>query len=270
MPEAASDPDSPRSAVLPNIARIRDHWLNGGRHTDADCAMAQQIELCAPYIPYLVRAQRSLVRRQVRYLIEHGVTQFLDLGSGLPDGEYVHHVAQRANPASRVIYVDCDSSIEADSRALIADADNTAFVVTDCRDVDGVLNHPDVRAQCDLAQPFAVLMTELLLHIPDGEDPDALVAAYSDALPSGGYLAISHFGEDEQVLEGFQIFEKLRFGRFPAVSLRSAERVAEFFTGLDLVDPGVVPLPLWRPRPDDEPVRNPNEVRLYAGLARKR
>src|SRR5690606_41994401 len=107
----------------------------------------------------------------------------------------------------------------------------------------------EVRASGDASRPFAVLMTELLLHIPAEEDPAGLVASYVDAMPSGSYLAISHFGEDDRVLEGFQIFEGLRFGRFPAVSLRSREQVEKLFAGLDLVDPGVVQVPLCRPEP---------------------
>ncbi|OQO89881.1 hypothetical protein B1813_18725 [Saccharomonospora piscinae] len=267
VPQGAPKPDN-LGVVLPNIARIRDYWLDGDHHDDTDREMAQRIELCGPHVPYLVRAQRALVRRQVGFLVEQGVTQFLDLGSGLPTGDYVHQVATAADPASRVVYVDIDPSIEADSLELIAGAENTAFVVADCRDVRGVLDHPDVSAVLDSSRPFAVLMTELLLHVPDGEDPDGLVSSYVDVLPEGSYLALSHFGEDAQVLSGFQIFEGLRFGQFPAVSLRSRERVESFFTGLDLVEPGVVPVPLWRPEPGDEVVRNPSEVRMYTGLAR--
>lgn len=269
MPQGALNPDGPADAVLPNIARIRNFWLGGANHGEADREMAGQIELCAPYIPYLVRAQRALVRRQVRCLVEQGVTQFLDLGSGLPDEGYVHHTAQALNPECRVAYVDVDSTIAGDSAELLSGSVGTRFVVADCRDVEGVLRHDDVRAVLDPAQPFAVLMTELLLHVPDSDGADEFVASWVDALPSGGYLAISHFGEDEQVLKGLRLFEHLRFGRFPEVSLRSLERVAEFFAGLDLVESGVVPAPLWRPEPDEEDVRNPGEVRMFAGLGRK-
>jgi hypothetical protein len=270
MPRGALNPDGPSGAVLPNIARIRNFWLGGANHGEADREMADQIGVCAPYIPYLVRKQRELVRRQVRFLVEEGVTQFLDLGSGLPDEGYVHHVAQAADPECRVAYVDADPSIAGDSKELLEGSVGTRFVVADCRDVEGVLSHDDVRAVLDPTRPFAVLMTELLLHIPDSEGADEFVASWVDALPSGGYLAISHFGEDEQVLEGLRLFENLRVGRFPEVSLRSRERVAQFFAGLDLVEPGVVPAPLWRPDPgDDEDLRNPDEVRMFAGIGRK-
>ncbi len=269
MPQGTLNPDGATFAVVPNIARIRNFWLNGDRHEAGDREMARRIELCCPHIPYLVRAQRSLVQRQVRYLAEQGVTQFLDLGSGLPDQGYVHHVAQEVDPACRVVYVDADDSLAADSAELLEGSANTRFVVADCRDVAGVLDHRDVRAVLDPATPFAVLMTELLLHVPDSEDPEGLVSSWVAAMPPGSYLAVSHFGEDAQVLKGFRIFESLRFGRFPEVSLRSQERVAKLFTGLDLVEPGVVPAPLWRPGPDEETVRNPNEVRMYAGVGRK-
>ncbi|WP_341869020.1 SAM-dependent methyltransferase [Saccharomonospora piscinae] len=119
VPQGAPKPDN-LGVVLPNIARIRDYWLDGDHHDDTDREMAQRIELCGPHVPYLVRAQRALVRRQVGFLVEQGVTQFLDLGSGLPTGDYVHQVATAADPASRVVYVDIDPSIEADSLELIA------------------------------------------------------------------------------------------------------------------------------------------------------
>lgn len=269
MPQGALDPDGAAGEVVPNIARIRHLWLGGDRHRPDDGEMARRIELCGPHIPYLVREQRALVRRQVRFLAERGITQFLDLGSGLPDQGYVHHTAREVNPESRVAYVDIDGSIASDAAALLEGSANARFVVADCRDVAGVLDHPDVRAVLDPTEPFAVLMTELLLHIPDSENPEGFVASWVEAMPSGSYLAMSHFGEDDQVLEGFQIFESLKFGRFPRVNLRSRERVAEFFTGLELVEPGVVPAPLWRPEPNTETVRNPAEVRMYAGVGRK-
>ncbi|WP_007026826.1 SAM-dependent methyltransferase [Saccharomonospora iraqiensis] len=266
LPIGATDPDP---SVAPNIARIRDYWVEGTNHTEQDRRLAQRIELCAPHIPYLVRAQRSLVRRMVRHLMRAGVTQFLDLGSGLPNAHYVHHVAHAEDPRARVVYVDADTSIEADSRALLDGTDNTAFVVADVRRPAELLAHPGVTALIDPDRPVAILMIELLLHIPDADDPAGLVRSYVDALPSGGHLALSHFGEDDQVLAGFRIFEGLRFGQWPAVSLRSRDTLESFFDGLDLVEPGVVPVPLWRPDSEDEVDRNPERVRMYAGLGRK-
>ncbi|CAM2906844.1 SAM-dependent methyltransferase [Saccharomonospora xinjiangensis] len=268
--EAPDHPEPPGGAVAPNIARIRNFWLGGNHYSESDRALAERIELCGPHIPYLVRAQRALVRRQVRYLAEQGVDQFLDLGSGLPDLGYVHHVAQELNPACRVGYVDLDATLAADAEELLAGTSGARFVVADCRDIGAVLDHPVVREVLDPARPFAVLMTELLLHVPDSERPEELVAAWVEAMPSGSHLVISHFGEDEDVLAGFRIFERLKFGRFPEVSLRPRQRVAEFFAGLDLVEPGVVPAPLWRPGPDDETVLNPEDVRMFAGVGRKR
>ncbi|WP_232285257.1 SAM-dependent methyltransferase [Saccharomonospora xinjiangensis] len=179
-------------------------------------------------------------------------------------------MAQEVNPACRVVYVDLDATLAADAEELLAGTSGARFVVADCRDVDAVLDHPVVREVLDPARPFAVLMTELLLHVPDSERPEELVSAWVEAMPGGSHLVISHFGEDEDVLAGFRIFERLRFGRFPEVSLRPRQRVAEFFAGLDLVEPGVVPAPLWRPGPGDETVLNPEDVRMFAGIGRKR
>ncbi len=262
-------PAQPDRSVVPNIARIRDYWVGGDHHTETDVELAQRIELCAPHVPYLVRAQRSLVRRMVGHLVARGVTQFLDLGSGLPNAGYVHDVARAADPASRVVYVDADPSLDADARALLDGVPGTAFVGADVRRPAEVLGHPDLTRVLDLDRPVAVLMIELLLHVPDGEDPAGLVASYVDATVSGSHLALSHFGEDDEVLAGFELFEQLRFGQWPAVNLRPRETLEHYLAGLELVEPGVVPVPLWRPDSEDEAVRNPEKARVYAGLGRK-
>lgn len=256
-------------SLRPNIARIRDCWVNGEHHTAGDQELAQHIELVAPHVPYLVRAQRSLVRRMVRYLVDQGVTQFLDLGSGLPNRGYVHDIAQAADPNCHVLYVDAEPSLEADSLKLLAGNDQAAFVTADAREPARLFELPDFRRLINLDEPVAVLMIELLLHIPDGDDPASLVASYVDAVCPGSYLAISHFGEDEQILAGFQLFERMMFGEWPQMNLRSKDAVAGFFAGLEFVEPGLVPVPLWRPDSEDEIDRNPERVEVYAGLARK-
>ena len=252
----------------PSIARIRDYWLGGTHHDEADRGFAEQIVVCAPHLPYLVRAQNAFVRRLVRYLIERGVRQFLDLGSGIPDVGAVHRVAHEVDPGAKVVYVDLDPAIEQDSAELLAGVDNVTLLRADVRRTDDVLGAPAVNELIDFAQPVAVLRIEFLLHLQDSEDPADLVASYSSALASGSYLGIAHFSQDEQLQEGLTLFSRM-FGAPPAVTLREPCELVGFFTGMDLVEPGIVPVPLWKPGPSDEHVRNPELVQVHAGLGRK-
>ncbi|HEV2781779.1 MAG TPA: SAM-dependent methyltransferase [Actinophytocola sp.] len=257
-----------KSAPAFNIARIRDYWLGGVHHAELDRKYADHIMVCAPQVPYLVREQRAMVRRMVRYLVQCGVRQFLDLGSGVPTMGYVHEVAQAADPQSRVLYVDIDPHLVRDGQELLRDNENADYLEADIRRVDDVLGAPRLRELLDLSRPVAVLMIETLLHIPDTEEPAAMVAGYVDALCSGSYLGISHFSATTELMNGFMLFAQM-FGVPPVVTLREPEQVAEFFTGLELVPPGLVPLPLWRPDPGDDPQRNADRVRVPTGLARK-
>jgi hypothetical protein len=253
----------------PSIARIRDYWLGGEHHSETDRAYADYAAACTPHIPYLVRAQRQLLGRMVRYLVGQGVRQFLDLGSGLPTVGHVHEVAQAVEPASRVVYVDNDPGVVEDSRDLLAGNDLATLVDVDMRAPHRVLEAPQTRELLDPDEPVAVLAIATLQHLPDSDDPPGVIAAYRDTMCPGSYLAVSHLGPDEQLLAGHKLFDQMRLGERPDVSLRDPESIATLFAGLELVDPGIVPLVLWRPDPDDDLGRNPERHPVYAGLGRK-
>jgi hypothetical protein len=262
--EAADD----RGVTTLNIARIRDYWLGGTHHSELDRVYADNILVCAPQVPYLVREQRAMVGRMVRYLLDQGVRQFLDLGSGVPTENYVHEVAQAGDPRARVVYVDNDPFVVRDGQELLAGNENAAFLEADIRAVDDVLAQPRLREMIDLDRPVAVLMIETLLHIPDGDKPAEIVAGYRRAMSSGSYLGISHFSVTEELINGLGLFARM-FGVFPEVTMREPDQVAEFFAGFELVAPGIVPLPLWRPDPGTQINRNPELVRVPTGLGRK-
>ncbi|MEC3979202.1 SAM-dependent methyltransferase [Amycolatopsis sp. H20-H5] len=253
---------------LPNIARIRDYWLGGSNHTEADSGLADQIALCAPHLPYLVRVQRALIRRLVGFAVERGVRQFLDLGSGVPMGGTAHEVARELDPACRVVYVDADPGIVSEGRALLGTASDVAIIQADIRDPAQVFDAPELSGLLDLGQPIAVLVIETLLHIPDSDSPAAMVAAYVDRVATGSYLAISHFGHSEELSNGLGVFEQM-FGSPPPVTLRDSHELERFFAGMEKVVPGTVPVPLWRPADDDEVARNPERAQVYVGVARK-
>ncbi|HEX6353426.1 SAM-dependent methyltransferase [Actinophytocola sp.] len=216
-----------------------------------------------------MRAERALLGRMVRYLVEQGVRQFLDLGFGVPSVGHVHEIAYGIDPACRVVYVDTDLGVVAHSRDLLARHEQVAVVDADVRDPHRVLDAPQTRRLLDLDEPTAVLLIATLQHIPDADDPALMVASYRDALCSGSYLAISHYGPDESLLSGLKLFDQMRLGARLDVTVRDRESVAVLFAGLELVAPGIVPVVLWRPDPDDDLGHHPERHSIYTGLGRK-
>lgn len=262
-------PDLPELPLQhPSIARINDVWLDGSHHDEAAVEYAAQIELCAPHIPYLVRASRALAGRMVRYLVEHGVRQFIDLGSGIPTREHVHEVARAVAPGARVVYVDIDPDVVADGRRILSGDDKVAYLRADIRQPASILEVPEFRDLIDLTRPVGLLIIETLLYLRDDEDPWALLASYADALPSGSYVGLTHSSESAELRAGLDLFNRM-FGAPPAMTLRDLTDIERFFTGLTLVDPGIVPVPLWKPSTDEEVGRNPELAHMHSGLARK-
>lgn len=261
------EPAGEPSVAPPNIARVRDYWLGGVHNSQADRDFADHTTMCAPHIPYLVRAQRTLLGRMVRYLLGQGVRQFLDLGSGVPSMGHVHEIAHEVDPAARVVYVDSDPGVADDARQLLAGNECALVLETDIREPGRVL--ADAAELLDFAEPVALLVIATLQHLPDSDDPIGLVAAYRDALCSGSYLATLHHGPDQQLQDGYRLFDQMQLGKRPEVSLRDQTLSGMLFSGMELVEPGIVPLVLWRPDSDDELGRNPERLPIYAGVARK-
>jgi hypothetical protein len=252
-----------------NVARIDDYWLGGEHSREVDRDIADRIATVAPFIPYLVRAQRELLGRMVHYLMDQGVRQFVELGSGLPTAGHVHEIAQSRDPEARVAYLDFDSSIHEDGLAVLAGNDNTALLDLDIRRPGEVLDALRARCLVDFDEPVAVLAIAVLQHIPDTDDPVDMIAAYLDATCSGSYLALSHYGPDETLTTGTAMFSQLNFGEAPAVTLRDRCSVGRFFSGLELVEPGIVSIIKWRPEPEGDPGINPEQHPISAGVGRK-
>jgi SAM-dependent methyltransferase len=217
------------------------------------------------------RANRAFLRRAVRYLASHGVDQFLDLGAGLPAPGNVHEVAQAVNPAARVVYVDLDPMVLVHARALLAYDARTTVVPGDLRDPAAILADPDVGAHLDLSRPVAVLLVAVLHFVRDGEGPARIVADLRERLTPGSAVVISHVADlhdDERperaaaTREAAALYEELA-GPF---TLRAPDEIARLFTGLDVLDPGVVLANQWRP-----PRTRPSPpVPVLAGVGRVR
>jgi len=246
---------------VPSIARVYDAVLGGKDNYAVDRAIADESLRIVPEIGDVGRYNRAILGRGVRYMAERGIRQFLDLGSGLPTVQNTHQVAQAHAPDARVVYVDKDPIVLAHGRALLAENDRTTVITADLREPDTILGHPDVKDLIDFDQPVGLMLIGVVHHLNDDESPSALVDKYKEVLPAGSYLFLTHFcasSPDAVVLEK-ALLTDLGSGRF-----RTLEEITAYFDGFELVDPGVVYLPEWRP---EEPVGQDLTVgqRLMAG-----
>jgi hypothetical protein len=254
----------------PSTARIRDYWLGGSHHTDVDVVLADQIVVCAPHLPYGVRIHREFLHRVVTYLVNAGVRQFIDLGSGVPTVGNVHEVAQSIVPECRVVYVDLDPVVVAEGRELLTGNEDAVYVQADLRRPDLILANPDVSKLIDPNEPVAVLLVDVLHFVSDSDDPRAIVAAYVDSLCPGSYLAISHMGQDDGVIAAMDMFSRMYGAPLPELTFRGRDEIRAFCAELDLVEPGIVPVTVWRSDSSDPSVhRNPEHFYDYGLLARK-
>jgi len=234
----------------PSPARIYDYMLGGSHNFAVDREIAEQVLAAAPQLRPAAHANRAFLRRAVGYLVGAGIRQFLDIGSGVPTVGNVHEVAQRLAADTRVVYVDIDPVAVVHSEAIVAGDPYVSVLRADARDPDSILDHPTVTGLLDLDQPVAVLMVGLLHFIPDSADPAALVHRYLDRVQSGSYLVISQVTRPERLTPEQQAASD-RYQQTTPVALRTPAEIAAFFTGLDLVEPGLVNSVEWRPEPDD-------------------
>jgi hypothetical protein len=257
----------PFDASRPHVARVYDYLLGGKDNFAADRAIGDKMLASVPAVQLGVRAQRDVLGRVVRYLVgEVGLRQLLDIGSGLPTADNVHEIAQRIDPATRVVYLDNDPIVLSHAEALLADDKATFVVDGDLRDPAGIVANPDVRKYLDWEQPIGLLMCGVLHYVLDDEQPAEVVATLYDALPSGSYVFIHHLLSTEDPAAAV-LQEQMRSGLGRA-QFRTLDEVRLLFDGLELVEPGLVPVPDWRPQPPtirDHPVLE----MACAGVGRK-
>lgn len=252
-----------------SAARVYDYVLGGNHNFAIDREMARRGIEAMPDLPIQAQANRAFLHRAVRWLAGAGVRQFLDLGSGIPTRGNVHEVAQKAAADARVVYVDIDPVAVAHSRHMLAGNDRATAIQEDLRKPEAVLDHAEVRALLDFDQPVAVLMLAVLHAIGHDDDPYGVVARLRDALAPGGYLVISHASGDSRPQVWARMVEMARHTPYPLFP-RSREQVARLFTGLELVDPGVVWAPLWHPENVHDVDDDPGACSNLVGVGRKR
>jgi SAM-dependent methyltransferase len=254
---------------VPQSARVYDYWLGGKDNFPADRAMGEAIAQQVPSIRAQVRAQRAFMGRAVRFLVaEAGIRQFLDIGTGIPSAGNVHEVAQELAPESRVVYVDNDPIVLTHSRALLSStpAGQLAFILADLRQPETILNDPAVAKTLDLGQPVGLVLVGIMHHLRDDDDPRGILTTLLDALAPGSYLVLSQSTPDfdPEAMRGLaEVSERGGIANVP----RSFADTDRFFTGLELVEPGLVPLPEWRP--DLGPAQDTGQSYAYGGVARK-
>lgn len=243
---------------VPHIARIYDYWLGGKDHFEADRVAGDAAVRAYPDMAESCRHNRAFLRRAVEYAARAGIRQFLDVGTGLPSQDNTHEVAQAIAPDSRVVYVDNDPIVLAHARALLTSSKEgaTGYLDADVRDPAFILEH--AAELLDFSQPVAVMSIAVMHVIPDEDRPHRLIADLVDATVPGSFLILTHVASDLQqrspgVNEAAAALSRLMPER---ITPRSAEDIRRFFAGLDLVDPGVVPVQDWRPEGDSSGLRS--------------
>jgi len=250
-----------------HIARVYDYWLGGKDHFAADRAAGDAVIQAYPAVITTVRANRALLARMVRYLAgEGGIGQFLDIGTGIPSANNTHEVAQSVNPNARVVYVDNDPIVLVHARALLTSgpAGVTSYLDADLRDPGPILDQ--AADTLDFSRPVAVMLMGVMHLISDSDDPAGIVASLMRAVPPGSYLALSHPAADIDADAMADAQQRQNQMQAEQVTFRRRDEVARFFNGLEMVEPGLVRAPEWRP---DTLAEVPTQAALWGGLGRK-
>jgi hypothetical protein len=248
-------------------ARMYDYYLGGKTHFAADRKTANKVLAVLPEMRDMAIANRAFLGRMVRFLASQGISQFLDIGTGIPSPGTASEVLHAIDPDARVVYVDNDPIVVGHAHALLRDGGPVTVVHGDLRAPERLLADPVIGATLDFSRPMAVLLVAVLHFIRDREEPERIAAVLKNAMPPGSYLAISHGTQDFDPERATAAARGYDEAATPFV-LRSRERVESFFDGLDMVEPGLVQMPYWRPDGGDK--GDPAKIWIYAGVGRKR
>jgi hypothetical protein len=250
----------------PSTARVYDAILGGKDNFPWDRAVAAEVIAAFPQAATSAMLNREVLERAVRYLHDQGIDQFLDLGSGLPTARNTHEIAQELNPRARVAYVDNDPIVLTHGRAQLVGDATTTVVTADVRHPDTILDNPAITAFLDFSRPIGLILNGVIHYLNDDEDPHGVVTKLTSALAPGSYLQLTHFST---AVPAAAALERVLLRSIGSGRMRSRDEITAFFDGLELVDPGVVFLPEWRP---DRPVAYPLEAGgqlILGGMARR-
>jgi hypothetical protein len=254
---------------VPNMARVYDFLLGGSHNFAADRRVAEAAMAHVPHAVDAARLNRSFLRRIVLFMVDNGIRQFLDIGSGIPTVGNVHEIAQAADPACRVVYVDKEPIAVEHSRIILRDNDRATVIRADLRDPDDLLGRPEIAQQLDLRQPVGLLNLLVWHFVSDIYDPAGLMARYRAALAPGSFVALTHITRDGASEEMDKAIDYASRATPDEFFPRGHDRVAELFAEFDLLAPGVVGSAAWRPEgPGDFSNAPGSNIVLYAGVGR--
>jgi S-adenosyl methyltransferase len=249
----------------PNAARVYDYLLGGAANFEKDREFGENLLRIAPESATAARLNRAFLRRAVKYCLDNGIRQFLDIGSGIPTAGNVHEIAQRNEPSARVLYVDREPVAVTHTELMLKGNENAAVIQGNLIEPEPILASPEAARLLNFDEPIAVLMVAVLHFLPDDTEPQRAVARYVDAITPGSHLVLSHVAlREEQAAEAWEMYKKSTTPALP----RTRAQLAEFFAGTDLVEPGIVWAPEWRPDPDDD-TNEPFRSHIICGVARK-
>jgi SAM-dependent methyltransferase len=252
----------------PSAARVYDYLLGGAHNFEVDRQLAEQIAAMTPNLADTMRAGRAFLRRAVVALTHAGIDQYLDIGSGIPTVGNVHEIAQGIDPTARVVYVDVDPVAVAHSRAILEGNPRTAVIQADLRDPEHILAEARRTGLIDFGRPVGLLLAGVVHFVPDGDRPDEILKILRDAVPPGSYLVISHSTYDDQPVEMLQA-QKLSAKTATEITLRSRQQIADLFGDFEVLEPGIVHMPLWRPDSADDVDEHPDRFGAYGVVGRK-
>jgi hypothetical protein len=252
-----------------NVARVYDYLLGGSHNYLADQDLGRSLAAVDPNVRAIARANRDFLGRAVRFLARAGIDQFLDIGSGIPTQGNVHEIAQQGRPAARVVYADIDPVAVAHSRAILAGNQHAAVITADLRDPGQILADPVTRQLIDFSQPAGLLLSSVLPFLADDEEPWPVVAQLREALAPGSYLALCHATSDGRPAVTRAMDKVYRGGVQAGGTIRSRAAILRFFDGFELVEPGLVNVPAWRPDSTAGLPADPGQFWVLGGVGRK-
>jgi SAM-dependent methyltransferase len=252
----------------PSSARIYDYYLGGAHNFAVDRAVADQVIAAWPEGPLIVQANRAFLRRAVQFLVNAGMRQFLDIGSGIPTVGNVHEIAQNLAPETKVVYVDIDPVAVEHSRAILSGNDRTAVIEEDFHRPEHIIEDADTQRMLDFGQPIAVLLIGLVHFFPDDSDPAGVIARLRDAVVPGSYLALAHLTDESRPDLARKVDRIYRDAGLPFY-WRTRSKVEALFAGWQLVPPGVVWVPEWHPDSPEDVGDDPTASANYGGVGRK-
>ncbi|WP_406150085.1 SAM-dependent methyltransferase [Streptomyces anulatus] len=257
---------------VPSVSRMYDFYLGGSHNFEVDREAARKAMEFLPGLPKIMQANRAFMRRVVRHAVDIGIDQFLDIGSGIPTFGNVHEVAQAANPGAKVAYVDHDPVAVAHSQAVLKGNDRAVIAAADLRRPKEILTNPEITGLLDLDRPVALLLVAVLHFIEDADDPRGAVAELREALAPGSLIVLTHASYEgiplpkEEAAGTVGVYKNIR----NPLIMRSREEIGQFFEGYEMVEPGLVSMPEWRPDTPQAPEQeDPYAFSGFGGVGRK-